>query len=1693
MKKVSEKIVSYLLVLSLVLSGSSFQGLSLKASAKEAQETDVDFVDEAEVLADLADGEEGPAEDLADAAESPAEDLADAAESPVEDLADDKIEETPEVLNTKPIESADEASLLDVSDGYVRIMQQLPDGTQKEVKDGDTVYMDVSEVSDFILHGYDSNGNIIQNTGLVEYSAISPNTSTGTLPSFINTDAENEGSYVASYSDGSGLLHLVMSSSAPGSAAAKTGKIRIIYGTSVSREFTIVVCVPAKELKISGTDGAPANHSYSFSVTQNPGNADDIPVWSVLEKQSNGSYKTASTDVAKISQDGILTTYAPANLRIHVDLVSKGLENPRSVSADKDVLIYKHYPATTFNFTESSYFIEPGGVLDLRQMLTVKSADGHDSTDVLTWATSNKNIADVNENGFVTASARGTVTITVYAEDKTIYQSCQVTVMTPATSIVFDSPSYTLRLGQSRTVTAIENPTSANDRLVWSVSPENIVSVEPDEVDEDGLTNKQTAVIKALKEGTCVLTATSRANNTVKYTAQINVNPKLKANGIEIIMDGNNVDAGTAKVYQNRTITFSANLTSEGTTENPDGDIEWDVKNNDGDLVVTNVDKKNNNYLITGNLKGTVTVYAYAKDNHEIFSYCDVDVLEAATNVSLSQSNFSMYYKESNGYQLTATMGTAQENIPADETISWSSTNAAAATVDKDGWVKPQSAGTTKIVATTTNGLTASCNVEVIVPSEISLSEHTKEIQFNSNSESLSASIKTQGKTANNTLIHWKSSNPEVISVEEMAYNCQLIPKSIGKTTITATIGSQSDSCEVIVYTNMDSVTIEEIPDQIYLPDGELIKPTPRVEFNNKELISNIENADSHDYEIVYPYTSNVANVGTYTIKFVGDGVYYRGSKDRQFKIVQKDISESDIADPIKFSNHIYDGNPWNPDTSIYYGDMKLVKDKDYRLSYKNNTNAGTAEVTISGDGNFKGTVECTFKIDPLDANELIFQDFPEQTYNGVELTPVVSVQKKDRDDRVSQVSNTSNETCYQLRYDSNINAGTGHAIYTFQGNYTGTVTKDFTILPKQINNGVNVAMDGSFLYTGNEIRPEKRLDFKTNNKEIVLEEGKDFDCSYTDNINVGNNAKVTITGKGNYTNSIERTYSIRQRDLSDEAIEVKDLHSEYYFTSSRVIPELSIVNTLMPKGTGTLLEGRDYTITYENNVNLTTAASPATYKIQGIGNYTGTYTGSFSIVQKQGIVAANSLKITDKSGKVVQDTVYVDTGETSEYSVEITEASSTDIIRLDSKGTSASEVSMDFPAGGDGKKATLKVSGRGVGTDTVILTTQGGKYTKTLKIVVYCPATGIAIRENNTDITSIGTTLIASHTTQLSAALSPSNSTDVIKWSVSDTKIATISDEGVLRGVSPGPVLVTATVMPTENSQRGLSISTLVTINKNKPIESLILNKTSLKLNINDSETLTNTRIPEDATEYYTWSSSDTNIATVDETGKVQAVAKGTATISVKGEDDRVLAKCKVTVESPTSTIELDRQQYTVRKGTTFVLKATESPDTSSEALTWTSSNSNVVKVVSMSNPIESNIKTAKFTALKKGTVTLTATTQRENGNQVIATCTVTVVLKAATPAQVKISKAKNSSAGKVALSWKKTANAKGYQIWIATNKKFTKGKKKYTVKGKVKYTVSKLKKKTTYFFKVRAYNQDKAGIVYGSWSKVKKVKIKK
>ena len=137
------------------------------------------------------------------------------------------------------------------------------------------------------------------------------------------------------------------------------------------------------------------------------------------------------------------------------------------------------------------------------------------------------------------------------------------------------------------------------------------------------------------------------------------------------------------------------------------------------------------------------------------------------------------------------------------------------------------------------------------------------------------------------------------------------------------------------------------------------------------------------------------------------------------------------------------------------------------------------------------------------------------QSYTGKALTPKPTVKVG---------STTLREgTDYTLSYKNNVNAGTASVIVTGKGNYTGVVTKTFTIAKRSIS-GATVSV-ATQTYTGKALTPKPTVKVGS----TTLKEGTDYTLSYASNVNVGT-ATVTITAKGNYTGERKATFRIEPK-----------------------------------------------------------------------------------------------------------------------------------------------------------------------------------------------------------------------------------------------------------------------------------------------------------------------------------------------------------------------------------------------------------------------------------------------------------------------------------------------------------------------------------------------------------------------------------
>ena len=205
-------------------------------------------------------------------------------------------------------------------------------------------------------------------------------------------------------------------------------------------------------------------------------------------------------------------------------------------------------------------------------------------------------------------------------------------------------------------------------------------------------------------------------------------------------------------------------------------------------------------------------------------------------------------------------------------------------------------------------------------------------------------------------------------------------------------------------------------------------------------------------------------------------------------------------------------------------------------------------------------------------------------------------------------------------------------------------------------------------------------------------------------------------------------------------------------------------------------------------------------------------------------------------------------------------------------------------------------VTAKSKGTAIITARTDDGGYTATCTVTVSQPVTGISLNQ-------LSISIIKGKTYQLSASIQPSGASNRnVTWSSSNSNIATVSSSGKVSAKAAGTATITVT---TKDGSKTAKCTVTV---KNEPIKvtGVSLNRSQITLFAGKSENLTAAVKPSNAANKgITWQSSNTNVATVDSGGRITARAEGTATITVKTNDNGKTAKCTVTVKPYNSNIK--------------------------------------------------------------------------------------------------------------------------------------------------------------------------------------------
>lgn len=402
------------------------------------------------------------------------------------------------------------------------------------------------------------------------------------------------------------------------------------------------------------------------------------------------------------------------------------------------------------------------------------------------------------------------------------------------------------------------------------------------------------------------------------------------------------------------------------------------------------------------------------------------------------------------------------------------------------------------------------------------------------------------------------------------------------------TPSASNPNYNIIVDTTLGILTVDKAPLTITVPSKTITVGTnaPTEEALKAEAtVTGLVNGDTKNdiaFSVGYSGGTTPSAAGTYDIEVTADATNNKNYTITTAKgtLTINANSEAPTVALGGVNNLVYNGSAQTPTTvTVTLGGKTLVENTDYTVKYLDNTNAGTAKVTVSPKGNYSfAPVTETFSIGRASAT--VTAEAKSKPYGADDPKLTATVSGLVNGENASLIS-------YTLSRAAGENVGE-HIITpagaSEQGNYTVTyATANLTISKNTNTATVEWVNDVTNLtYTGSAQQPALRVtvDGKT------LTADTDYTVAYSDNTNAGTaTAKATVTAKGNYDfTAVEKTFTITKRQV---AANWGDTEFVFDGTNKTVSATFTKVNAT---------EGTSLTVTYNTAPN-------------AVGTYTATAT----------------------------------------------------------------------------------------------------------------------------------------------------------------------------------------------------------------------------------------------------------------------------------------------------------------------------------------------------------------------------------------------------------------------------------------------------------------------------------------------------
>ena len=367
-------------------------------------------------------------------------------------------------------------------------------------------------------------------------------------------------------------------------------------------------------------------------------------------------------------------------------------------------------------------------------------------------------------------------------------------------------------------------------------------------------------------------------------------------------------------------------------------------------------------------------------------------------------------------------------------------------------------------------------------------------------------------------------------------------------------------------------------------------------------------------YKSTTPYICTVDKNGNVTAFKTGTGYvtvtasangYDSVSKDVKIVVSKKSLNNGLLT--LSETSYVYDGTYKKPAATVTFGGLVLQEGKDYTISYRNNLNVGVTTVIATGMGDYTGYTSKNFTITKRALAGGTVSVASSVSFTGSNITPSVTVKVAGR--------TLTSGTDYTVSYSNNKNVGTSNVYVYGKGNYSGSLSAKFDIVPaKQQIQKLETKYKGFYIdwaQKGSATGYDVEYSVNANMSGAV---SKHLTANKPDTLTVSglSGDKTYYVRVRSYTNVNGKVYYGAWSDVKSIKTANNDItKATVSGISTKLFTGKAITQNVTVKVGNTVLKnGTDYTVSYSNNKKV----GKATVKITGKGKYGGVITKTFKI-----------------------------------------------------------------------------------------------------------------------------------------------------------------------------------------------------------------------------------------------------------------------------------------------------------------------------------------------------------------------------------------------------------------------------------------------------------------------------------------------